>query len=158
MTLQEDTRQQAEKHHLKHLYFDSHNIKYIRSKLLVGDYSLITDHSRAVDTKKDIQELIGNVTKDHLRFVNECDLAAENGITLIFLIIDNKVTCINDLYSWYNPRLRCSPKATKGSTLAKILHGIEVRHGVKFLFCKPNDAGKCIVDLLTEGKTEDGNA
>lgn len=148
MTIIEDTRQQAEKHKLKHLYFDSHNIKVIRSKLLIGDYTLLTDHSTVIDTKKDIQEIIGNVTKDHKRFVAECDLAMENGIKLIILIEDSKVTCIEDLYSWYNPRLRSSPKATKGCTLAKILHGMKIRHEVDFQFCKKSDTGARIVELL----------
>lgn len=148
MTLIEDTRQQADKHRLKHLYFDSHNIKVIRSKLPVGDYALLTDLSTVVDTKKDLQEVIGNVTKDHKRFIAECDLAKEHGIKLIILIEENKITCIEELYSWYNPRLKHSPKATKGSTLAKILHGIQIRHDVTFEFCKKADAGKKIVELL----------
>ena len=144
----EDTRQQAEKHALKHAYFSDHDIKVIRSKLPIGDYALLNDLSTVVDTKKDIQEIIGNVTKDHARFVRECDLAEENGIKLIILIEDEKVTCIEDLYKWYNWRLRSSPKATTGQTLAKILHGVEIRHGVKFEFCRKSDSGRRIVELL----------
>jgi len=148
MTLLEDTRQQAQKHALKHAYFSAHDIKVIRSKLPIGDYALLNDLSTVIDTKKDIQEIIGNVTKDHARFVRECDLAEENGIKLIILIEDEKVTCIEDLYKWYNWRLRSSPKATTGQTLAKILHGVEIRHGVKFEFCRKSDSGRRIVELL----------
>lgn len=148
ITLIEDTRQQAKKHESKHDYFDKHGIKYVRSKLPVGDYALINDMSTVIDTKKDIQEIIGNVTSQHKRFIEECDKAAEFEINLIFLIEDSKVTCIDDLYKWYNPRLKYSPKATTGATLAKILHGIEVRHGVKFLFCDPSETGKRIIELL----------
>lgn len=151
MTLIEDTRQQADKHKLKHLYFDRHNIKVIRSKLPLGDYALLTDLSTVIDTKKDIQEIIENVTKDHKRFIAECDLASENNIRLIILIEDEKVTCVNDLYGWYNYRLKKSPKATRGCTLAKILHGIEVRHEVEFMFCKKTETGKRIVELLGGG-------
>lgn len=148
ITLIEDTRQQAKKHESKHDYFDKHGIKYVRSKLPIGDYALINDMSTVIDTKKDIQEIIGNVTGQHKRFIEECDKAAEFEINLIFLIEDSKVTCIDDLYKWYNPRLKYSPKATTGATLAKILHGIEVRHGVKFLFCDPSETGKRIIELL----------
>ena len=83
MTIIEDTRQQAEKHKLKHRYFADNQIKVVRSKLLVGDYANIKNMSVIVDTKKDIQEIIGNVTNGHKRFVSECDLAYENDIKLI---------------------------------------------------------------------------
>ncbi len=116
--------------------------KYINDKLL--EYASIS-----IDTKKDIQEIIGNVTKDHKRFIAECDLAAESDIKLIILIENNdNVKRINDLYKWYNMRLKHSPKATTGRMLAKILTGIEYRHNVKFEFCTPNESGKRIIELL----------
>lgn len=151
ITLIEDTRQQTKKHENKHRFFDEHNIKYIRSKLPVGDYALLTDLSTIVDTKRSIQEIIGNVTQQHKRFVTECELARENNIRLYILIEDKKVTCVEDLDFWYNWRLEKSPKATTGKTLAKILHGMEVRHGVKFVFCRPEDSGKTLLELLGVG-------
>ena len=156
MTIIEDTRQQAEKHKLKHKYFADNQIKVVRSKLPVGDYANIKNMSVIVDTKKDIQEIIGNVTKGHKRFISECDLAADSDIQLIILIENSDgVTCINDLYKWYNKRLAWSSKATTGRTLARILTGIAYRHGVKFEFCKPTDAGAKIIELL--GGTENAN-
>ena len=149
MTLIEDTRQQASKHEIKHRFFADNNIKVVRSKLPVGDYANIKNMSVIVDTKKDIQEIIGNVTSGHKRFVAECELAAESDIQLIVLIEnEDNVACINDLYKWYNKRIKWSPKATKGATLAKILTGMEYRHGVKFEFCRPCDAGRKIIELL----------
>lgn len=149
MTIIEDTRQQAKKHELKHKFFADNDIKVVRSKLPIGDYADIKNMSVVIDTKKDIQEIIGNVTKDHKRFVAECDLAAESDIKLIILIENtDNVTCINDLYKWYNIRLKWSPKATTGRMLAKILTGIEYRHNVKFEFCKPIESGKRIIELL----------
>lgn len=150
MTLIEDTRQQKDKHLIKHQYFADNDIKVVRSKLPVGDYANMKNMSVIIDTKKDIQEIIGNVTKGHKRFVTECDLATDNEIQLIILI-ENKdgITCIEDLEDWYNYRLKWSPKATTGERLAKILHGIEVRHGVKFEFCHPNSAGRKIIELLS---------
>ena len=152
MTIIEDTRQQTGKHNLKQAYFAEHNIKVVRSKLPVGDYANIKDLSVIVDTKKDIQEIIWNVTKQHKRFIAECELAKESDIKLIVLI-ENKdgVKSISDLYSWYNYRKRYSPKATTGATLAKILQGISTRHSVIFEFCSPADAGAKIIELLPEG-------
>jgi hypothetical protein len=149
-TLIEDTRQQADKHKKKHEYFNANSINVVRSKLLIGDYALLTDMSTVIDTKKDIQEIIGNVTKQHARFASECTLANSNGIQLIILIEDEKVTCIDDLNGWYNYRLKRSPKATTGKTLAKILHTMEDIYGVKFLFCKRSESGKRVVELLTD--------
>ena len=149
LTLIEDTRQQAKKHEQKHKYFADNGIKVVRSKLPCGDYANIKDMSVIIDTKRDIQELIGNVTKGHKRFVRECELAKESDIRLIILVEnEDNVSCINDLYKWYNQRLRILPRATTGPTLAKILTGIEYRHGVKFMFCRPQDSGAKIVELL----------
>ena len=149
MTIIEDTRQQKNKHLLKEKYFADNDIKVVRSKLPVGDYANIKDLSVIVDTKANIQEVIGNVTQQHKRFVEECELAKESDIKLIIPVENTDgVTCIKDLYRWWNPRLRFSPRATSGKTLAKILHGIEVRHEVEFMFCRPEEAGKKIIELL----------
>lgn len=156
MTIIEDTRQQAGKHNFKQTYFESHGIKVVRSKLPVGDYANIKDLSVIVDTKKDIQEIISNVTKQHARFVAECDLAKESDIKLIILIEnEDNIEKIEDLYTWYNKRLRFSPKATTGRTLAKILHGIQLRHGVQFEFCHPLEAGARILELLPKEENND---
>lgn len=149
MTLIQDTRQQAGKHTLKEEYFERNGIKIVRSKLPVGDYANIKNMSVIVDTKANIQEVIGNVTKQHKRFIAECDLARESDIQLIILIEnEDGITKIQDLYRWWNPRLRFSKNATSGKTLAKILQGIEIRHGVKFEFCRPEEAGKRVIELL----------
>ena len=148
VTLIEDTRQQAKKHELKRAYFANHGINVIRSKLPVGDYALLTDLSTIIDTKKDLQEVIGNVTTGHKAFVSECEIAKQAGIRLIILIEQDDITCMNDVYQWYNPRLRFSSKATTGRTLGKIMHGMQVRHGVEWMFCKRAETGKRILELL----------
>lgn len=106
MTIIEDTRQQAEKHEKKHEYFRNKEVKIIRSKLPIGDYARLDNMSVVIDTKKDIQELIMDVTKDHKRFRNELVLAQDNGIKLIVLVENNdKVSQLSDLENWTNPRL-----------------------------------------------------
>ena len=153
MILIEDTRQVVGKHKLKNEYFEKMGIEVVRSKLLFGDYQNPQNPSIAIDTKKDIQELIGDLTKDHERFRNELLLSKKCGAKLIILIEDEKVTCINDLYTWYNWRLKKSPKATKGSTLAKMLYTIENNtedYNCQFLFTKKSEAGQKILELLSQ--------
>ena len=152
MILIEDTRQVVGKHKLKNEYFEKMGIEVVRSKLLFGDYQNPQNPSIAIDTKKDIQELIGDLTKDHERFRNELLLSKKCGAKLIILIEDEKVTCINDLYTWYNWRLKKSPKATKGSTLAKMLYTIEHNtedYNCQFIFTKKTECGAKIIELLT---------
>ena len=153
MILIEDTRQVVGKHKLKNEYFEKMGIEVVRSKLLFGDYQNPQNPSIAIDTKKDIQELIGDLTKDHERFKRELQLAKKCGAKLIILIEDEKVTCINDLYTWYNWRLKKSPKATKGSTLAKMLYTIEHNtedYSCQFIFTKKSECGAKIIDLLSQ--------
>lgn len=61
MIILEDTRQQRRKHNLKREYFRKNNIIVKKVTLDCGDYTLINDRSVVVDTKKDIQELIGDI-------------------------------------------------------------------------------------------------
>ena len=152
MILIEDTRQVVGKHKLKNEYFEKMGIEVVRSKLLFGDYQNPQNPSIAIDTKKDIQELIGDLTKDHERFKRELQLAKKCGAKLIILIEDEKISCINDLYTWYNWRLKKSPKATKGSTLAKMLYTIEHNtedYNCQFIFIKKSECGAKIIELLT---------
>ena len=152
MILIEDTRQVVGKHKLKNEYFEKMGIEVVRSKLLFGDYQNPQNPSIAIDTKKDIQELIGDLTKDHERFKRELQLAKKCGAKLIILIEDEQVSCINDLYTWYNWRLKKSPKATKGSTLAKMLYTIENNtedYNCQFIFTKKSESGAKIIELLT---------
>lgn len=79
-----DTRQQAGKHTLKDDYFRKQGIVVNRTKLYCGDYTLPTNQSTCIDTKKDFTELIGDIhtkkmTKKEIRErVN--DLSKDNHI------------------------------------------------------------------------------
>lgn len=147
----EDTRNKPEKNQHVREQLESLGYRVERSKIYCGDYTWATDQHVCIDTKQDLQEVVGNVTQQHERFRNECERAKEAGIQLIVLITEPKVTCLADVFSWWNPRLRYSKKATKGRQLAKILYSMEERYGVKFQFCKKDEIGKRIVELL-EGK------
>ena len=189
----EDKGQQDKKHETKHRWFDSHDIELLRAPLPVGDYILYTDvvadvikrkmnrnidvkkmdflgsYKVSVDTKRDMQEIVGNICgKQHARFRDECILAQNNGIKL-YVLIENTdgVKSIDDVFRWKNPRLHrynkiaymhnmgkwlnvALPKAkpTSGETLAKAMLTMQLKYGVEFLFCRPEDAGEKILELL----------
>lgn len=149
MTIIEDTRQQANKHEIKHKYFEENGINILRSKLPIGDYARLDNLSLVIDTKKDIQELIMDVTKDHERFKKEVLRAKENGIQLVVLVENEEnVYDKEDLLKWENPRLKKSPKATTGGILFKILNTMEKRYGVRFLFSTVQESPSFICNIL----------
>ena len=135
---------------------------------LVGDIKI------AVDRKNSIDEICGNVcstTSAHERFRDEVILAQKCGCKFYVLIEDDKVTSLDDLEKWQNPRekkyfyykalmaqgkklrmiLPKQPPAS-GKKLAKALRTMETKYGVKFLFCKPKDAAQRIVEILSSDK------
>ena len=124
-----------------------------------------------VDTKKDMQEIVCNICgQQHARFRDECILAQNNGIKL-YVLIENtdRIKCVEDVFHWQNPRMHrynkikymhnlgkwqniALPKAppTKGEQLAKAMLSMQLKYGVKFLFCRPDESGKKIVEIFTE--------
>lgn len=168
MILLEDSRQQEGKHQYKHRYFEEHGIKVNRTKLYVGDYTLPTDQSVCIDSKKDLQEVVMDVCgAEHVRFRDECIRAKEAGITLIILVEEDQtdenghyvVNELKDVRNWQNPRrkirkkvdgqwVQAYPKATTGLTLMKAMYTMRTRYGVEWCFCRKKDAGKKILELL----------
>ncbi len=163
-----DSRQQEGKHNLKEKWFAEHGIETRRTKLYVGDYTLPTDQSVCIDTKKDIQELVSDICgKQHERFRNECIRAQEAGIKLIILvenrgghikdnIIQPTIHSLEELHRWKNPRLfiflggkQKYPYATRGVTLQKSCMTMRAKYGVEFLFVTPEKSAEKIVELLT---------
>jgi ribosome-associated protein len=147
----EDTRNKPEKnvHIREQLEALGYEVK--RTKIYCGDYTFPTNQSICIDTKQDLQEVVGNVIQQHERFRDECIRAKEAGIQLIILITEPKVTCLADVFGWYNPRLRYSKKATTGRQLGKILYSMKERYGVDFQFVTKDRVGQRIVELL-EGR------
>ena len=124
-----------------------------------------------VDSKYKIDEICQNLCgKAHERFRDECILAQNNGIQLYILVENESFTIkgnvespfiskLDDLHKWVNPRLwirrngrQAYPNATRGITLQKACHTMQKKYGVIFEFCRPQDAGKRIIELLG-GKT-----
>lgn len=191
----EDKGQKEGQHILKNRYFENNEIEVLRAPLPVGDYIIATDkvadvihrkakrnmevkkmdflgtYAVAVDTKKDMQEIMGNICgKSHPRFRDECILAQNNGIKL-YVLIENAdgVKSVGDVFKWRNPRLErynrikymqsCGKwlnasipitPPTSGKTLAKSMLTMQLKYGVEFVFCRPEEAGKKIIELLTK--------
>ena len=167
MILLEDSRQKPDKHDAKNRWFKAHGIEVRRTKLYCGDYTLPTDQSVCIDTKKDIQELVSDICgKQHERFRAECQRAQESGIKLIILtenvgghvrnnIIQPTIRSLDDLHLWKNPRLfimsggkQKYPKATRGVTLMRACMTMQAKYGVEFLFCTPQESGRRIMEIL----------
>lgn len=190
----EDKAQQADKHDIKHACWDLDNVHYYRYPLPCGDYILANEkvldvisrkskrgtevkkmdflgtYKTTVDTKKDIQEIIGNICgAQHGRFRDECILAQNNGIRLVVLI-ENKdgIKEVRDVFKWHNPRMRRynkikwmkeqgkwenvplpSKPPTSGETLAKAMLSMQLKYGVEFRFCTPDESAKKIIEILT---------
>ena len=157
VTLIEDTRQQAGRHDAKHEYFERKGIKVVRSKLPAGDYALLTDMSRVVDTKQGLQEVYSNLIQDHARFRREADFCKDNGISLTILVEESGIKKLSDVQFWQNPRLikynkRGGNKGkppVNGNQLWKVMYTFSERHGCMFRFCSHKNAGRTVMFLLT---------
>ena len=117
-----------------------------------------------IDRKKDLQELIGNVTQQHERFRAELVRAKEHGIHIVILCEHGgDITTLDDLIFWHNPRLSQGtwkmqdghpvkvlkyPKATTGQQLHKALTTMAERYDVEFVFCDKKHTGAEIVRIL----------
>lgn len=146
--IQEDTRQQAGKHDIKHDWFAAHGVELVRSKLPFGDYALVP--SVAVDTKKDMEEIAANICgKEHTRFINECKAAKAAGCTLVILV-ENTVGIreLSQVHSWINPRTIYSKNCVQGDRLQKAMETISERYGVRFEFCRPEESAERIIAIL----------
>lgn len=241
MILLEDTRQQNEKHKLKHEFFRTHGIHINRTALYCGDYTLPSDQSICIDTKRNIAELIGDIQVKQMPKKEVCksvydiceiqgigfDIAdqiyhaicdddngrftekeiydicfnnhiseriisdfqafyikrygffhrglkrAQNSQIQLFILVENTdgINTIEDLSGWHNPRLdiwtnsnemigfwkngrprykriRKYQNAATGEWLAKSCLTMEEKYGVKFLFCRPEEAGPKILEIL----------
>ena len=149
MVILVDTRQQEGKHTLKHEYFASQGIDMVRTKLPFGDYAL-WGGKVAVDTKANVEEIAQNIGgKEHARFREECKLARQCGGQLVILVENrNGFTCIDDMVYWVNPNYRKTAQSIDGTRLAKAMHTMSDRYGVRFEFCTPEESGRRVIQLL----------
>lgn len=167
MTIQCDTREHTSEWERIRGQFDRLGVDYIRSKLWVGDYMNLDNPRLVIDRKKDLQEIIGNVTSQHERFIRELVRAQDKGIRLIILCEHgDEIRELTDVYFWDNPRLHITtwgmvdgkpqkvqkyPRATKGESLYRSMQTIRNKYGVEWRFCSKQETGYQIMKILEDG-------
>lgn len=147
---------------------ESRNVA-VKKMDLLGTYNV------AVDTKKSLVEVAGNIcnSTNHKRIEEDLLRAKKHGIMVFWLIENNEgVESLRDLFAkGKTPVCEHVWKDVKGElkwtvkhrtkvpciTLAKSLNTMETegKYPLKFLFCKPKDAASKIVEILTGGKADD---
>lgn len=156
-----DTRQQKEAH--INSAFDQAGILHIRTGLPSADYMPVRyspdkgfykDYSVLIDTKKNLDEIVGNLSVGHARLVEEVKKAHELGCkTFIFLIADSKVKSAEDikLKKFKHTRLT-------GEWLLKTMQTFKEHHDCYFMIVPRKDLGKTIINIFNKccDKTVEG--
>lgn len=138
-------------------YFDTQGIQYDRTKLYIGDYMYLDNPTLVIDRKQSIAEISANCTRDHKRFKAELERAKAAGVTIVFLIEQNRyqdrgktktVNSIEDLILW-------EPKygVIRGEQIYRILSGWLYKYPIRIEFCDKRSTGRRIIEILDEGRT-----
>lgn len=149
----EDTRNQQLKHTNKGKWFKENGYEVIRTKLPYGDYQL-PNGNIFVDTKKDMLELLSNLTKDHERFRNELILAQKCNSKLYILVEEGNYLTLKNIHLWKSPVRKGG--INKGipfsianmSSVQKMMITMESKYNCKFVFCNKDESAKIIIKLL----------
>lgn len=165
-SIQIDTRQQSHKHDHVDGWLKNHGIEYFYKKLDFGDYASVGNGGNvSVDTKQDLDELAGNLGREHARFSRECQRAIAAGYRLVVLVeCGERYGDADVLGRWLGRACRkcrrCDPldpsticaryraKPMNGSRMLPIMAGLERKYGTRFMFCDKRDTARTICDLL----------
>ncbi len=144
-----DTRDRAGKHNNVDDYLVSQGHQIVRSKLYVGDVTLLNNQTVCIDLKRNLAECVLNVCQQHDRFVREINRANEAGVKLIFLVEHGgSIKSLEDVKGWVNPRLKESPLAVSGERLYRIMATMQAKYNIEWHFCDKRCTGKKVVELL----------
>lgn len=162
-----DTRDKPGKHDNVDSFLLAQGHKIVRSKLFVGDISLLDNQSVCIDLKQGLNEVESNLTHQHERFRAECIRAQENGIRLIVLVQEKGIQALDDVATWRNPRRTRWDKISQehafgrklhieiskkpplsGETMAKQMRAMNERYQVEWAFCAKEETGRKICALL----------
>lgn len=162
-----DTRDKPGKHENVDRYLAEQGYQIVRSKLYVGDVSLLHDQRTCIDLKQGLGEVEGNLTSQHERFRRECQKAQEAGIRLIVLAEEPGIQELDGVRGWRNPRrsrwnkidrehscgrmlhIHISPRPPiDGKIMADIMETMTERYGVEWQFCGKNQTGERICEIL----------
>ena len=162
MPLIEDVNNKLGQHQAKNEYWQSIGEHVVRCKLPYGDY--ILPPRVVVDTKRDVCELAMDINNDHERFRNAAIKARDMG-SAKWILTENEdgIECLADLADWLEPiehyemRRRRNPKSQRfcGSRLAKACVTMGHKYGLTFDFCKPEDAGARVLEILKGGADDE---
>ena len=150
MIIQIDSREANNKKIKEH--FNSIGQEYFVSKLPCGDYADPQNMKIVVELKHShndgLGELVNNLcrTVNHERFKNEVMLSKKIGVEhFIILVASKNITSVDEIHLWENKYGKVPPL-----TFEKTVKTFRDRYNVEFVFCKPNECGKTIIDLLTK--------
>lgn len=86
--------------------------------------------------------------KEKRRFAEEVKGARDAGCRLVFVVEDGRYTGTGDLYG---ERIHLHTGQTiNGDQLALAMETMTARYGCEFRFCRPEDAGQVVKDILSE--------
>lgn len=147
--------------------FQTMGVKWLRSKLPCGDYGRMDNLSVVIDRKQSLSEVENNLIHDHERFRRECQLAQENDVKLIVLVESGTCETLEQVAAWTNPRrakwdklndahsrgkmlsiTQSGRPPTDGPRLLAIMKTMAQKYGIEWQFCRHQDAGKRICELL----------
>lgn len=166
-----DTRDQAGKHRNVEEYLLNRGHEIVRSKMYVGDISLLHNQSVCIDLKGlGMAEVYNNLVQQHERFKRECVKAQEVHINLIILVENGGIETLDDVINWQNPRAiqyaelamahahgkRLSTKLPSrppisSKRLANMMRVMSAKYGVEWVFCRKADAGRMVESILLGG-------
>ena len=148
MVLQIDSRESNNKK-IKE-YFDTIGQEYFVPKLPCGDHANPQNMKIIIELKHShndgLGELVTNLCRsvNHQRFVNEINLSKKIGVEhFIILVASKDITSLDEVHLWKNKYGKVKP-----FVLEKIIKTFKEKHGVEFVFCKPDECGKKIIELL----------
>lgn len=152
MIIQVDTREKDRAIKKIIAEFDRQGIKYISSKMFVGDYCDLSNPLVIIDRKQNIAELAQNATSQHDRFKRELLRLDEIGGKMYVLVeqdkIDGKkIQSLEDVMMW-------KPRFGKiiGLQIYRILSAWQHKHNIEYVFCSKANTGKEIIRLLEDSK------
>jgi len=165
VVIQIDSRERKNEHITA--YFDAHKIKYVVSKMYVGDYQRIDNGLVCIDKKFGLDEVYNCVVKDYIRFSDECKRAKAAGVRLVMLIEDDTIASLAHVREWDNPRRKRWEKINaehangkklktkipamppvSSDRIEKRMATLSKRYGVEWQFCRKEDTARRILEIL----------
>lgn len=166
-----DTRDQAGKHKNVEEYLLSRGHEIVRTKLYVGDISLLHNQSVCIDLKGlGMREVYSNLVQQHDRFKAEAIRARDAHIKLIILVENDQVKTLDDVINWKNPRVieyerialahihgkllqRKLPSRPPVSSkrLMNMMRVMALKYGIEWQFCTKAEAGIRVEQILIGG-------